>query len=119
MLKIFSKKKRQKGFTLIELMIVIVVIGILAAIAFPQFLLYRQRGYNTKAKAELRGYYIACQTYLDDWPTATDCALATVFTLSSDVTIVPAGFPTLAGTTAYHITGTSTYTISVNGNITP
>jgi type IV pilus assembly protein PilA len=122
MLNIFSKKEGQKGFTLIELMIVIAIIGILAAIAIPQFVSYRHKGYNTKAKSELKNYYTACQAYLADVTAATDCALSTVapwFTPSSDVTITPAGFPTASGTTAFHSSGTSTYTISTSGDVTP
>ncbi|MDB5939374.1 MAG: prepilin-type cleavage/methylation protein [Polaromonas sp.] len=46
-------KHRQQGFTLIELMIVVAVIGILTAIAAPSYIEYIQRGHRADARAGL------------------------------------------------------------------
>ncbi len=58
--------KNEKGFTLIELMIVIGIIGILAAIAIPQFTAYRTRSYNAAANADLRNLSTAQEAYYAD-----------------------------------------------------
>jgi len=122
MLKIF-RKKGQKGFTLIELLMVIAIIGILAAIAIPQFVSYRQKGYNTQAKAELKSFYTSCKAYFGEHPTITTCSaalIAATFIPSGEVNIgnIPAD-QTLVGTTSFHVAGNSTYTISTNEHIMP
>ena len=65
----------KRGFTILELLIVIAVIAILVGIALPRFRGMQEEGFITQAKGELRtlqtaveSYYIHNNAYPDNWP---------------------------------------------------
>ena len=60
------KKSRKGGFTLVELMVVVAVIAIFAAIAMPQFLSAADRARNAKETADIQIIKNATQLYMID-----------------------------------------------------
>jgi len=67
-MKVFFKSlKRQDGFTLVELMVVVAIIGLLSAVAIPNFQKYQARSKTSEAKLQLAAIYTAEQSFYSDY----------------------------------------------------
>lgn len=100
--------KKEQGFTLIELLVVVAIIGILAAIAIPQFAAYRARGFDARAKSDLRNVSTAEEAYFADNEVYKNCTTAGCNVLPG-VTSLSAGVTLQMTATTTGFTGSSAH----------
>ena len=102
----------QKGFTLIELMIVVAIIGILAAIAIPQYQNYIAKSQVSRAMGETSSVKTAVETCLNEGRVAAGtCALGITKSNIQNTTVGPAASaaaPNADGTNAAALTELTT-----------
>src|SRR5438067_11824018 len=72
--KLRARRQSEEGFTLIELMVVVLIIAILLAIAIPTFLGARQKAQDRAAQSDLRNALTAEKTFYVDNQTYSDVA---------------------------------------------
>jgi type IV pilus assembly protein PilE len=98
--------KMQKGFTLVELMIVVVIVGILASIGLPAYGNYVLRGKLTEAQTELAGMRVKLEQYYQDTRTYVGgCAAGTIAPLPTGAKYFTYSCPTLTAS-AFTVTAT-------------
>ena len=123
MIRRYNKKRSQRGFTIIELLYVILIISLLAAVAIPQFVMYRTRAFNAATNVAVNNAYAATQSFFSVSPGGTvSVGLLSVYgyNANANIILILGGAGKIVNFTlqAVHSGGSSTFTIDQNGGRT-
>jgi type IV pilus assembly protein PilA len=108
----FARRKLQQsgGLTLLELLVVVAVMGTLAAIAIQQFMIYRSRAIDTQMRSDLKNAAMAMESYMADfdaYPTSVGAISAVGFRSTGGVALtINVSSPTAFTLTATKPNGT-------------
>lgn len=108
-----------------EMMVLVAVIGIIAAIAIPQYWDYKMRNYDEEAQSSLKELYIACQAYWNASETDQPCDVSIIsqapygYTPSSEINISFSGMGEQFSAAGQHVDSTHSFSMNAAGEIKP
>jgi type IV pilus assembly protein PilA len=105
-----ARLRAHGGFSLIELLVLVLIVGVLAGLAIPLFVMQRAKGQDASAKSDARnvaGVVEACYTNTDDYGACTDPA---------DLQDTGTSFGSSAGDAEVSATATREYTVTAHSH---
>lgn len=97
--KIYKKSKEQKGFTLVEMIVVLVIIAILAAITIPALIKYIDKARDKQIVIDARTAYLAAETTISEAYASNTTIPASLEFTNTDTTGLPGSANELTGVT--------------------